>query len=455
MLSPSERSLLDLIRGGRVDAEIAVRLGIENRQVKARIEMLMARAGVATRGELRDWVEPEDDEVIAIPAAPEAVLPPPRGHRRRIPLPALLSVVAAVGGAAIALGWLVSTNEQDPISSSTDAAVPSVAGASPAHPSPTPMVTLGGLTAREAQYAGVSTLPAGVELTIVRGTALDRGVTVERVTETSGAFTVETVYEAPAGTRIVDALAHAPSDTVAVSVCRGCSGRTAGRNGATIEFLVARGRGAEFTVEWEGSVAAGEAVPRLVAILPSALVLQTGLAEAPVFEPTSGTICQDAEALAIAPTAGAIPQFSLKSYVACGADVLFATNTVRGIDVTASRQLSTGTSISSWSENSFLGKAYFVGRLAGAGGADSEILRTPDIAYLVGVTNDGQAIGYMRTDQDTAVVTPVIFDLARGTYAFFAGPLYAVPPHSRLIEVSMIDRPPETIQVIAVRDSNP
>lgn len=454
MLTPSERSLLALIRDGRFDAEIAVRLGIENRQVKARIEMLMARAGVTTRAELRDWVEPEDDELTIVAAEDEEAVTPP-STRRRIPVAALFSVVTAISGAAIALGWLVSTSEPGGTASrpALDSSLPD--GLAMLAPSPTPMITIGGLPAREAHFAGRSTLPAGLELTIVRGTALDRGLRVERVSETNGAFSVEIVYEAPGGTRIVDALADAASETVAISVCRGCSGLTAGRNGATIKFMVARGRYAEFTVEQERTLAAGEAVPRLAAILPSALVIQTGLPSAPVFDATSGTICDGAGALAIAPTAGAVPLFSLQSYAACGESILFAKNTVRGIDVTASRSLAAGVSLSSWTESSFLGKAYYVGKLAGPRGTNSEILTTPDIAYLIGLTNDGRAIGHMRTDPDTAVVTPVIFDFAQGTYAFFDGPLYAVPPHSRLIEVSMIDRPPETIQVIAVRDSSP
>lgn len=454
MLTPSERNLLNLIRDGRVDAEIAVRLGIENRQVKTRIEMLVARAGVTTRAELRDWVEPEDEEALVVPVEHDETTVV-RHPRRSIPVAALVSVIAAFGGAAIALGWLVTVNEDAASSARPAPAARSFADSTATDASPTPIVTIGGLTAKEARYAGITALPEGIELIIVRGTAIDRGLEVERVSASNGAFYVDPVYEAPRGTRIADALAHGPSETVAISVCRGCSGLVAGRNGATIEFLVARGRDAEFRVVQRRTLAAGEAVPRLVAILPSALVLQTGSPAAPVFEATSGTICDEPGVLAIAPAAGAISLFSLQAYASCGDNVLFAKNIVRGIDVTASRQLSGEESIASWTESTRLGKSYFVGNIAGPDGADSGILQAPDIAYLVGMTNDGRAIGHMRTDPDTAVVTPVIFDFSRGTYAFFDGPLYAVPPHSRLIEVSMIDRAPETIQVIAVRDSSP
>jgi DNA-binding CsgD family transcriptional regulator len=76
-LTPPEEQLLALIREGRVDAEIAVRLGITNRDVKERIERLAAKLGVRDRAELRDeageaepgplWL---DERVRPLPSQP-------------------------------------------------------------------------------------------------------------------------------------------------------------------------------------------------------------------------------------------------------------------------------------------------------------------------------------------------------------------------------------------------
>ncbi len=54
-LSDPEQTLLALIRDGRMDAEIAVRLGLPTGEVKARIERLQAKLAVESRAELRDW----------------------------------------------------------------------------------------------------------------------------------------------------------------------------------------------------------------------------------------------------------------------------------------------------------------------------------------------------------------------------------------------------------------
>ncbi len=455
MLTQSERSLLDLVRDGRVDAEIAVRLGIENRLVKARLATLMARAGVATRAELREWVEPEDEPLPAV-EAPVEITPKP-ASRRRLPASAFASIAVAVGGAAMALGWLaLGDNDVAPDSARPTAEVGAnaaltVAGSPP--PGPTPIVTIGGLTAREAKFGGVASLPEGVEVTVVRGSALDRGVRVERITETAGVVDVATIFVARDGTRIADALADEEGDMVAVAVCSGCSGLVAGRNGARVEYFVARGRNSAFALEAERDLAAGEAVPRVAAILPAGLALQAGPTVAPVFEATSGDLC-DQPPIAVAPRMGVVPAFALRLLANCNGLLLFGESVVPGFEVTASRLLADDYTIASWTDLRSRGRYYFAGVIDSLDAADSTILQLPDITQLAGRTNSGLAIGHMRTDPDTAVVTPVLLDFALGTYAFFSGPLYAVPPSSRLIEVSMIDRPPETIQVIAMRDSN-
>lgn len=69
-LTPSDRRLLEYLREGRFDAEIAVRLGISIAQVKARVELLRERSATHTRAQLAafDWSErvaPFHSEAVA------------------------------------------------------------------------------------------------------------------------------------------------------------------------------------------------------------------------------------------------------------------------------------------------------------------------------------------------------------------------------------------------------
>ncbi|MEX0781206.1 MAG: LuxR C-terminal-related transcriptional regulator [Dehalococcoidia bacterium] len=67
-LSDSEQRLLDHIRAGLVDAEIAVRLGVSHGEVKAGTERLAAKLRVRGRDELR--------------AAPQREESTPEPHKR-------------------------------------------------------------------------------------------------------------------------------------------------------------------------------------------------------------------------------------------------------------------------------------------------------------------------------------------------------------------------------------
>ena len=69
-LSPQDAHLLTLIREGKVDAEIAVRLGVATADVKARVENLIQLLGVRARAELTELKDAvaelkEDDDATA------------------------------------------------------------------------------------------------------------------------------------------------------------------------------------------------------------------------------------------------------------------------------------------------------------------------------------------------------------------------------------------------------
>lgn len=101
MLSPQEEALLELVREGRVDAEIAVRLGISNRDVKDRVEALAAKLGVPGReGLLSDLALSVWEETAARPVP---VFRPRVSERRSYGFVALIALTL---GAAMAVAAL-------------------------------------------------------------------------------------------------------------------------------------------------------------------------------------------------------------------------------------------------------------------------------------------------------------------------------------------------------------
>ena len=107
MFVTSDAYLLQLLRDGKVDAEIAVRLGIREHDLRIRIEQLCRSAGVSTRDELRLWIETVDtaewvpDDAIATPEPP--ALPAPK--RRRSPV--IVGTAASMAAAMLGLVGLV------------------------------------------------------------------------------------------------------------------------------------------------------------------------------------------------------------------------------------------------------------------------------------------------------------------------------------------------------------
>ncbi len=114
MFVTTDAYLLQLLRDGKVDAEIAVRLQITRTALQLRIDALCRSAGVVNRDELRAWIETVDTaeyelipaaEIVevAIPGAP----PPPR-YRRTSPI--VVRTAASMAAAMLGLAGLVSMN---------------------------------------------------------------------------------------------------------------------------------------------------------------------------------------------------------------------------------------------------------------------------------------------------------------------------------------------------------
>jgi hypothetical protein len=132
MLSPPEQSLLALVREGRVDAEIAVRLGLPTSDVKARIERLQVKLGVADRAALRDL--PADWNL-----APRLETDRSDGGVARSAYRSAMPMVGALVVALVVIGALSVILFRDTRSSTAADSSPSIAGllsTTPAAPTP-------------------------------------------------------------------------------------------------------------------------------------------------------------------------------------------------------------------------------------------------------------------------------------------------------------------------------
>src|SRR5262245_29749763 len=103
-LTPSEQMLLDLIKEGRFDAEIAVRLGISAADLRRKTEALCRTLDVPDRQRLRAWEPSSGPE-----QAREPLPAPALGRSRRWPrvLAVAVAGIAAVVAAAFTLVPLV------------------------------------------------------------------------------------------------------------------------------------------------------------------------------------------------------------------------------------------------------------------------------------------------------------------------------------------------------------
>ena len=149
-LSPTDEQLLTLLREGRVDAEIAVRLGITTGDVKARLERIAARFGVSGRSEILEAASVREDPQAAAAAVPDFALG--RSHLRLMLLTSTLTGVAL--GAL--LTWMAmrdsgATDSPSPLA--MHGAVTIVVSAAPP-PSATPSHRIETINGRRMEWAG-------------------------------------------------------------------------------------------------------------------------------------------------------------------------------------------------------------------------------------------------------------------------------------------------------------
>ncbi len=149
--------VLALVREGRYDAEIAVRLGLSNEEVKRRIAAICTKLGMADRAALRgdvtagfastddrdDWsplIDFTSDPLPRESAPTESYEPVETGGRN--PYPAIVGMLLALGVAALAAWWTLGpsseeTQPEDPgVLSITDDPGTIIAGHLPVAPNP-------------------------------------------------------------------------------------------------------------------------------------------------------------------------------------------------------------------------------------------------------------------------------------------------------------------------------
>lgn len=449
-LGESEITLLALIREGYVDAEIAVRLGVPTVQVQARVAALYRKTGMSDRVGLRGWLAPEGPSETA--PQPDMLAPVARQ-----PFPARASAllaIAAVGAVAV-LGWLALRNNAPDVPSAPPPRVAVAAGTTvPVHvPGTTSDPPVNGVAVREVVFAGIEPVPDNVAITVLRGSAQNNGTSIERVQFNGDVGLVAVLFQAPAGMRILDAIAMPGGESLAVAVCAGCSGTKARPGGATVDYSRSDDGGLSWQAMGTTTMPAGESLPQLVAMTANGLVLQArNPAAAHIRLVGGGPLCVRTGAVAVAQWAGFVVAFedsASHQFTACDGRSLFAHDVPRGSVFESVRGFegAVGASWVTFGERG--GKTHFLAVLR-TSGPGSTALRVPDETRIAGFITPTLAIGDMRTDPDTGTITPVLLDLDAGTFSFLVAPLYAEPPSSRLIEVPIFDKSPVTIEVLSV-----
>lgn len=137
-LTPAERRVLDYVRAGTLDAEIAVRLGVPIGDVKERVASILRKTGARGRAALVEWAAPpepvEADDSPVDPIVPEAEATAPQAPRRlsRRKLVGALAGLGALAAGGTAAALLVRRDDSPAVSAGPSETVTSAAGATPA-----------------------------------------------------------------------------------------------------------------------------------------------------------------------------------------------------------------------------------------------------------------------------------------------------------------------------------
>ncbi len=212
--------LLQLLRDGKVDAEIAVRLGISTTEVKMRVAALCARAGVFTRYELRQWIESLDLDAPDLPPLESTAEPPAMSATHPSRTPVVLRTVASVAAAMACIAGLVSWNERP--DAATHIPVKAALISIPAYNGPRPTNTGKDPDAPLAVVSQLALpLPAGTTLLVEAGDGFTQRI--ERIAQVAEDQPPqrETILSAPANGEVSSIAALPTARTIVATICAG------------------------------------------------------------------------------------------------------------------------------------------------------------------------------------------------------------------------------------------
>ncbi|MGI8926906.1 MAG: hypothetical protein ACR2HN_09715 [Tepidiformaceae bacterium] len=241
-LTPSERGVLDHIRAGQLDAEIAVRLGVPIGDVKERVAALIRKTGVAERRELAAW-RAEGGSPAEERGGPAGELsseaPATDGVAEGAPRPRSRAFVAGLvlGGAAVAVGlgavaYLAGGGGQrrEERAAAGDAATPASTEEplAPAEPTPdprAPLTMVNGLPVRPLTVGPALVSFNGWMLIEKSCVKCEQSVaSIQRVwwpDRGRGEPVVETLFQSPyPGSYITAVTADAEGKMIAATVCK-------------------------------------------------------------------------------------------------------------------------------------------------------------------------------------------------------------------------------------------
>lgn len=502
-LTSAERMVLELVREGRFDAEIAVRLGLTNEEVKRRIASICTKLGVADRAALRgdipagvpvteereDWSPVIDYTDDPLPREKPDEPAPAIAATDRRPFAAIAGMLLAIGVAAFA-AWLAfgrdGSNPEgapEPGVSLTDdpgtilsQQIPDVLSTQMAtYVEPDP-----GLLAVPATLIGTgprtlvsdfdmladtltgtsripvpgsrdtyrpAALPGGVEV-IIAGQATGSGdVVIQRAfTGADGSVVVEPLFTTPDGSNTTNIIASPNGASLAVAVCAGCA-RLRPDEVANVELEIFRSDDAGVTWERAGSRRTAHPIDwTLVGFVPGDIALRKAL-QPPELLSNGDLACGATSSPFFGQGAGQALVFQdsrTDDIVDCGGVITLAPGLSGRLVFDAFRAGPEDLSAMSW-HTADAPRRSFVGDFAPG---DSAILEVPRAARVAGWLADGRAIGDIRLSDDGSI-SPAILDF-EGTITLLAPPLRAVPA-SLAAGQEWREQAPRVLEVLAVR----
>jgi len=240
ILSPAERRVLEYVREGTLDAEIAVRLGVPVGDVKDRIASMRRKLNLSDRAALAAWTPSDGPHPPDRTELPPDVLADPEGappetlHRSLPNAGTLVSLVLVVLFAAGAIGFLLWSNETSEPRARADTTPADIPALGPGpQPSPAPGYSVltpspGSTVAAGQLKEGIpGALPPDVRLLLLR--SCDGGIAtcpphsryLELVASPASGEIARSVVFDPADRTLLDAVASHDGQVLFVMTCLG------------------------------------------------------------------------------------------------------------------------------------------------------------------------------------------------------------------------------------------